>query len=224
MTQDPIGLLGGVSLYAFAANDPVNYTDPFGMESCKETEVWALRELDDGTLEFYCVQKLSGVAIKARGGDWPSGFSNNFGNANARGGGGAPYGSGGVPLGKRAADAISESLTTACGRAVITAAVSVAGDVAFGFAAREAIGLAKLSMSYWQAARLTSGFASYHSETHAAAGFVLGVSRVQVAGALNAFWSDAPSTMAVNRSISWTDFVPLVGSAVNIFEAVQACR
>ena len=34
MTQDPIGLKGGINPYAFAGNDPINYRDPFGLEEC----------------------------------------------------------------------------------------------------------------------------------------------------------------------------------------------
>jgi RHS repeat-associated protein len=31
LTQDPIGLAGGVNLYAYAGNDPVQFDDPFGL-------------------------------------------------------------------------------------------------------------------------------------------------------------------------------------------------
>jgi RHS repeat-associated protein len=33
MNQDPIGILGGVNLYAYASNGPVNWRDPLGLEN-----------------------------------------------------------------------------------------------------------------------------------------------------------------------------------------------
>ena len=32
--QDPIGLAGGMNLYGFAAADPVNFSDPLGLNAC----------------------------------------------------------------------------------------------------------------------------------------------------------------------------------------------
>jgi RHS repeat-associated protein len=32
--EDPIGLAGGLNAYGFAGGDPVNYSDPFGLDAC----------------------------------------------------------------------------------------------------------------------------------------------------------------------------------------------
>ena len=44
--EDPLGLAGGLNLYGFAAGDPVNFSDPFGLcpwhdIACLNDLVWA---------------------------------------------------------------------------------------------------------------------------------------------------------------------------------------
>ena len=33
--QDPIGIAGGLNLYGYANGDPINFSDPFGLEPCE---------------------------------------------------------------------------------------------------------------------------------------------------------------------------------------------
>jgi RHS repeat-associated protein len=103
LSEDPIGLAGGVNLYTYAGNNPVDYTDPFGLEPCsKEAEdngwVTHTYQMDDGSTGSMCGfagRKIPGMVTW---GTNPSGESPNFGNPNARGGGlTAPGGTGSGP-------------------------------------------------------------------------------------------------------------------------------
>jgi len=61
MSEDPIGLAGGINLYAYVANDPANSSDPFGLEGCAAGYQLVIEiDLDAGTMTFSCESATGG--------------------------------------------------------------------------------------------------------------------------------------------------------------------
>jgi len=52
LSEDPSGLAGGINLYAYAGNDPVNSTDPYGLEECNGKSRSVIKQLPDGNFEI----------------------------------------------------------------------------------------------------------------------------------------------------------------------------
>jgi RHS repeat-associated protein len=68
ISEDPIGLVGGMNLFAYGDNDPMSVRDPFGLDADREVlqcpTGWEVAEIGiepDGTPYIDCVPKRSGT-------------------------------------------------------------------------------------------------------------------------------------------------------------------
>ena len=68
ISQDPIGLAGGINPYAYGENDPMNMSDPFGLDPCSEEQKshgWKTITNDNGDTE--CVSSTTLDEVKVVG-------------------------------------------------------------------------------------------------------------------------------------------------------------
>ena len=67
LSKDPIGLSGGMNLYAFCGGDPVNSVDSIGL--CPDDEKQKIKELRDGMFgDSWLIEMLAGIDMHGAGG------------------------------------------------------------------------------------------------------------------------------------------------------------
>jgi RHS repeat-associated protein len=73
--EDPIGLAGGLNLYGFAAGDPVNFSDPFGLKVCGRSRTMRKGIEDAANADIAwdgegCVSSLDNVTFNGDPNEW----------------------------------------------------------------------------------------------------------------------------------------------------------
>jgi hypothetical protein len=88
LSEDPLGLAGGINGYAFSSDDPVNGADPFGLCTIyKGNTNEIVREAGEGEV----VEGEDGRPIKCHNGSWSyAGGDGGGGSGGGAGGGAAP--------------------------------------------------------------------------------------------------------------------------------------
>jgi len=241
ISEDPIGLEGGVNQYAYAGNDPVNFRDPTG--TCASGQELVI-EVDEATGEWTARCEGPGAAsgtaylpptvtTGTNDGRDPSGVSPNFGNPCARGGicGSSVSARGmGLPSGGTAAPS-SAPANRACVEATVMLGLSAAGDIAFfagGIA--PAIRLAGAGMRYAKAADFFATTARYAATNRAAvaianrnAAFKL-VGSTLVGAYAGTFSDQGIQLMSTQgEGVTWEDFVPGIATLKAYRQRSAAC-
>ena len=63
--EDPLGLAGGLNVYGFASGDPVDFSDPFGLDPC--LQLGNCTQAQEGRVGAHDEQVISGLKSRARG-------------------------------------------------------------------------------------------------------------------------------------------------------------
>ncbi|MDB4884655.1 MAG: RhsA [Gemmatimonadetes bacterium] len=208
ISEDPIGLAGGVNPYVYARNNPVDYTDPSGLE-------WICAEFSDRTVCTWTdpVQYLAAVHITATANT--SGASANFGNR----GSGVPGGTTGRSTsglgGPGVGDAMSNSspVFSSCQADLAQFSLNFLGNAA----GISALKYAAATLRFFRTGAAAEQAAFQMATVPGMTGLSLGVGKM--AGTPNPFGSGTYANI-----YTVVGMIPVIGPGLKLGEAINSCR
>lgn len=217
ISEDPVGIAGGINLYTYGGNDPLNRWDPYGLADLPAVRIyadrplrydpsfvgWGMERSDDPEIREYVVKKWRGAA-KLMPYDDVQALGSSI---------------------KDKATTVFYFPTGDCAHALTGAAISVVSDIAFFSGVGAAGRFALAGMRY---SKMAGRYASIMPKLNAMRGAsdvnMRVASDISIALSIKALTPEEITATFIAGDVSIWDVVPGVGSVRAAINAASVCR